>query len=234
MKLTAYVRVSTATQAEEGFGLDIQQEAIAKWVKSQGHKVVATFSDEGISGAKPVVDREGLASALLSISEGTSEGLIVAKLDRLARTLTVQEAALAHIWNSGGVVFSVDQGEVLRDDPDDPMRTAMRQMVGVFGELERAMIAKRLRDGRKHKAAQGGFAYGSPAFGYRSDPNRRELELDPTEQEALGLIASLRAEGKSIRAIIAILDAQGLKPKRGGHWNPGTLSRILRRLQPAS
>src|SRR5207244_11738718 len=88
--------------------------------------------------------------------------------DRLARTLSVQEAALASVWAQGGRVF-LPEGEVLRDDPDDPMRTAMRQMMGVFSQLERGMITARLRAGRAAKAASGGYAYGSPPFGWRAD-----------------------------------------------------------------
>ncbi len=41
------------------------------------------------------------------------------------------------IWRDGGHAFSDDQAEILRDDPDDPMRTALRQMQGVFAQLDR-------------------------------------------------------------------------------------------------
>ena len=66
----------------------------------------------------------------MGVEDGTASGLVVYKLDELARSLTVQEGTLAKVWGLGGSVFSVDLGEVARDDPDDPMRTAMRQMVG--------------------------------------------------------------------------------------------------------
>ena len=32
-----------------------------------------------------------------------------------------------------------DQGEILPDDPEDPMRTAMHQMMGAFAQLDRGM-----------------------------------------------------------------------------------------------
>lgn len=61
----------------------------------------------------------------------------------------MQETILALAWRDGGHVFALDQGgEVLRDDP---VRTAMREMAGVFAGLDRRMIVKRLRDGRKAK-----------------------------------------------------------------------------------
>jgi hypothetical protein len=55
---------------------------------------------------------------------------VVARLARLARALTVQKASLAVAWQAGGHVFTADAGEVLRDDPANPMRTALRQVVG--------------------------------------------------------------------------------------------------------
>lgn len=230
MRVVAYIRVSTDKQAVEGLGLDVQREQIRRWAKASGHRVVAWEADEGVSGAKGFTEREGLAAALQGICEGGAAGLVVAKLDRLARSLTVQEAALAHVWKCGGAVFSVDQGEIFRDDPDDPMRTAMRQMVGVFGELERAMIGKRLRDGRKHKASNGGFAYGSPPLGFRAEG--KELVKDPAEQVTVRRIFALHDEGKSLREIVVTLTEEGHKPKRSSRWHPQTIAKILQRESP--
>lgn len=231
MKLVAYLRVSTDRQAEEGFGLDVQHQSIKKWCKQHDHRIVAVTADEGVSGTVQAEDRPGLADALALIRHGRAEGLVVARLDRLARSLAVQEAALAVVWRHGGTVFSVDQGEVVEDDPEDPMRRAMRLMVGVFSELERATITARLRARRRMKAEQGGFAYGAPGFGHRAE--NRDLVPDDEEQATLVRIAELRSAGCSVRAICRQLEAEGRRPKRGQRWHPGSLNRILHRLESA-
>ena len=77
MKLVAYLRVSTRAQADEGFGLDVQAEAIEKWIAKHGHELVATMRDEGISGTREAVDRPGLSDALTAIEDGRAEGLVV-------------------------------------------------------------------------------------------------------------------------------------------------------------
>jgi DNA invertase Pin-like site-specific DNA recombinase len=48
-----------------------------------------------------------------------------------------------------GSVLTITPSRVtpLQRDPDDPIRTAMRQMMGVFAQLERSMIAAQLRHG---------------------------------------------------------------------------------------
>jgi DNA invertase Pin-like site-specific DNA recombinase len=124
-------------------------------------------------------------------------------------------------------MFTADMGEVLRDDPDDPMRTAMRQMAGVFAQLDRGYIAKRLREGRRMKAEKGGFAYGSPPLGFKAE--HRELVPVAHEQDALHRIEELHTEGLSLRAIAQHLETEGLTPKRGGVWHPETLRRIVAR-----
>jgi hypothetical protein len=74
-------------------------------------------------------------------------------------------------------------GEVHRDDPDDPMRTAIRQVMGVFAELDRKLVAKRLRDGRLAKAAAGRKAVGDYPFGYAATGKGRDRDAGPIEAE---------------------------------------------------
>jgi len=236
MKLVAYLRVSTIEQADRGYGLDVQREAIRKAAKSLGAKVVAWTADEGKSGALDASNRQGLLDALTLIRDGKANGLIVRDLDRLARAVSVQEAVLAEVWGtkSRAVFTSVPPQEVPRDDPDDPMRTAMRQMRGVFYELDRRLIAKRLRDGRNAKAAKGGHPTGSPPYGWRVDkPNQSNphgaLVPEPAEQAALVRMSELKGGDYSTRQIARVLAAEGHPTKRGGRWTSPVVARILAR-----
>ncbi len=225
LKLVVYLRVSTDAQAQDGFGLDAQRDATARWAKSHKHRVVQLCTDEGISGTVDALDREGLGCALEAIESRKAHGLLIPRLDRLARLLTVQEAVLAHVWQRGGRVFTVDAGEVLPDDPDDPMRTAMRQMMGIFAQLDRAMIVKRLRDGRRAKAAKGGYVAGSPPFGWRAE--ERELVLDEAEFAVLERMRALRAAGASLRDIAEALNSEGIPSKRSRLWSASSVARTL-------
>src|SRR4051812_8050231 len=101
MRLVAYVRVSVANQSDS---LDAQREAIEAWAKSEGHEIVANYADDGISGTRSADDREGLALSIGSIVYNGAEGLVVHRLDRLARELHLQEAVLAQVWDAKGSV----------------------------------------------------------------------------------------------------------------------------------
>lgn len=229
MKLCAYLRVSTDRQAEKGLGLDVQESAIRRWAKKHSHRVTRTFADEGQSGSNGIEHRLGLAEALLAIRRGEVEGLVVFRLDRLARSLILQEQLLSEIWGGGGQVFSASESESsnLSDDPDDPSRTLIRQVLGAVSQYERSMIALRLRMGRLRKSENGGFAFGSPPYGYRSENGA--LVVDPKEAKVAQLIRKLRSKGQSLPQICKELETQGIPSKRGSTWYPATVARVLAR-----
>lgn len=223
MKVTAYIRVSTNGQAEHGFGLDVQLAQVTEWANAHGHEIVQVCPDE-ISGTTDHQDREGLTSALAALPDH-ADAIVVARLDRLARSVTVQETILALAWRDGGRVFALDQGgEVLRDDPDDPFRTAVREMAGVFAGLDRRLIVKRLRDGRKAKAAAGGHAVGRYPFGHdKNGPVERE-------QTVLATVKELRASDVPWHDVAATLNTTpDHQPRHATAWTPATASHLGRK-----
>jgi DNA invertase Pin-like site-specific DNA recombinase len=229
MNAVAYLRVSTDRQAEEGLGLDVQQHTIRAWAKKHGHRLIAWASDEGVSGTNGLDGRVGLAEALEAIRERRAGGLVIYRLDRLARDLVLQEQLLAEVRRLGGIVCSASESEsaFLVDDPDDPSRKLIRQVLGAVSEYERSMISLRLRSGRARKAANGGFAYGAPPFGCRAE--RGELFRDDGEQATIARASELRDEGLSLRQIAAALTDEGHTPRRSARWHPQVVKRLLTR-----
>lgn len=229
LRLVGYLRVSTIEQAAHGYGLDVQRAAIKAAAKASGSRIVKWCTDDGKSGALPAEQRPGLSEALcwLRMKSRRADGIIFRDLDRLAREVTVQEAVLAEIWISCEAQAFTATGEVPRDDPDDPWRTAIRQVMGVFSGLERRLIVKRLRDGRKAKGAAGGHAIGALPYGYTISGGK--LAPHPVECPALQRMRTLAGEGVSTRDIAAWLAAEGVPTKRGGRWTSPVVARILSR-----
>ena len=228
-RTVAYLRVSTDVQVEHGQGLDVQRDAIKAWAKRNGHRIVAWHTDEGVSGSNGVDHRRGLLDALNALEDHRAEALVVAKLDRLARSLTVQEGTLARAWELGADVYAVDLGLVPEDDPDDPMRTALRQMVGVFAQLERGMIGARLRAGKAHKRDAGEWTGTRVPYGQRRI-ERGQLAPDPAEAAVIERIVALRDGGASYRQIVAALDADGITTRKGTRWNPNGIRTVYLRV----
>lgn len=235
LRLVLVRRVSTAGQAVDGYGLDAQEKDCRKWAKASTaaglpvrivHMVTDGDSKGGKSGTSLLDERQGLMEAVQWIAEDRADGILAPNLDRLARELTVQEAVLSYVWALGARAFTADHGEHLEDDASDPMRTAMRQMRGVFHQLDRGLIIKRLTEGRAAKGDKGGYAYGAPRFGQRTEDG--ELTADERENAIAEQMEKWRDEEQlSIRAICARANAEGLLSKRGGKWHPTTVARLL-------
>jgi DNA invertase Pin-like site-specific DNA recombinase len=132
--------------------------------------------------------RTGLANALTLLRSNNADGITVYRLDRLARDLIIQEQLLAEARQHGWHVFSTSTSVAayLEDDPGDPSRKMIRQVLGAVAEYERSMIALRLRSGRARKAQRGGFAGGRTALRVLGD----------------------HRNGKSLRSIARTLNAQ--------------------------
>lgn len=228
MRFIGYRRVSTAGQVDR-YGLPAQETDLRAYARAGKHQLVRIETDAALTGTLPVHERPGLLAAIQAIEDGKADGLLVPDLFRLARELEVQEAALAMIWRAGGHVFTIDPGgEVLADDPDEPLRTALRKIQAIIGELDRALVGKRMRNGRKAKAAAGKYAgYGSPPFGQHSVDG--DLVADDREAAVTARMRELRSEGMGYKAIAERLNTEGLTSKRGGTWHPQTVARVLAR-----
>ncbi|MEO1132320.1 MAG: recombinase family protein [Cyanobacteria bacterium J06639_1] len=99
----------------------------------------------------------------------------------------------------------------------------------VAERVESQAIWARLEQGRRKKAAKGGYAgYGSPAFGQKSVNG--ELVEDPKEQEIIELIRRHHKSGKSLQQIADWLNSRGFTTKRGQQWKRISIKRVLDRL----
>jgi len=230
MRLIAYVRTSTANGAGQD-SREAQADACRAWAAANGHEVVVVERDEAMSGRLGVEQRPGLLRALIALEDGTAEGIVVHRLDRLARELHVQEAALARAWLAGDhvEVYEAVEGRLKRDDPDDPHRTFLRQVLGASAQLERGLIRARLQGGRRRKAARGEWIGGHRLhrrYGYEVVEGR--YEPVEAEQAVIDRMAALRAEGGTYRAVAAALAAEGIEPPvAGGEWHPTTVRKVL-------
>ena len=111
MNIIGYLRVSTNKQAEHGHGLDVQRKAIRVWAASNGHRVVAWYTDAGTSGADELAARNALPDAMADLQAKRSAGLAVYRLDRLARDVIIQETLIRDIRRMKADVFTTSAAE---------------------------------------------------------------------------------------------------------------------------
>src|SRR5262245_29730470 len=85
VQVLGYVRVSTSEQASSGAGLEAQRRAILAECRRRGWHLVETLEDAGYSARD--LRRPGIQEALRALEDGKASALVVAKLDRLSRSM---------------------------------------------------------------------------------------------------------------------------------------------------
>jgi site-specific DNA recombinase len=222
MRVFGYVRVSTDEQASSGVSLAAQAEKIRAYCSLYDIELLEIVEDPGASAK--TIDRPGLQRVLATLRKGEAQGLVVAKLDRLTRSVADMAALIdSHFGERAGrSLFSVA-------DAIDTRTASGRMVLNILvsvSQWEREAIAERTRDALRHKRAKG-EVFNHPPLGYeRQGKNLVSVE---SEQAAVIEVQRLAAEGVSLRAICARMQEQGYRTKRGGAWRPSTIQGILRR-----
>ncbi len=96
----AYLRVSTSEQADSRAGLEAQRAAILAEAERRGWRELRFVEDAGYSGK--TTNRPGLRTALDVLRRGEAPGLVVAKRDRLSRSLLDFTLIMGEAQRQGG------------------------------------------------------------------------------------------------------------------------------------
>lgn len=205
--VVAYRRVSTDEQAVSGAGLEAQYATIASEVERRGWTLLETFTDAGISG-KSMNNRPALIEALAAVESGRAGTLVVAKLDRLSRSLLDFAELMERAQRQGWNLVALDLGI----DLSTPAGEFLASVMASAAQWERRIIGQRTKDALAAKKAAG-VRLGRPS----------EVPVHVMER-----IASARASGRSLRGIAADLTHAGVPTARGGSvWAASSVQAIL-------
>ena len=219
LRLVGYCRVSTDNQKEEGT-IEIQVNALTDYATSKGYELIEIFKDEGVSGG--LENRPALAE-MFTYLENTPDvdGVLIFKLDRLARDLYIQEHLIKKLEALRKLFISIKEPDLASNDP---MRKAFRQFMGIVSELEKSFITMRLSGGRINKAKKGGYAGGRKPMGYRVKD--KDLSIDTVSADTIRTIFRMK-ESMGLREIARELNRGAYATSRGGKWYAGTVKYIL-------
>lgn len=219
IKAIAYLRTSSAANVGADKDSDKRQsEAIAAFANRSGFEVVGTFNDAAVSGADPIESRPGFAALLDRIEGNGVRTVIVEDASRFARDLMVQELGILLLIKRGVTVFA-SNGENLTET-EDAMKRAMRQIAGVFAELEKRRLVAKLKSARDRK---------------RRDTGKCEGRKSHAEQrpEAVALAKRLHRKNpktgarRSLRDIASALAEAGHLNERGQPFNPKAIKSMV-------
>ena len=205
--IVTYLRVSTDRQGQSGLGLDAQRVAMRPYVETG--RLLGEFV-EVESGRK--TDRPQLAAALALCRQHKAR-LVIAKLDRLARSV----ALISGLMESKVEFVAADMPEANR---------FMLHIMAAVAEHKREMISQRTRAALA-VAKTRGTRLGNPRPDTAKARAAKAIGVAAFRAAIRPQIQALQAEGCSLRGIAATLNARGIKGRRGGCWHAGSIGAIV-------
>lgn len=208
--LLGYTRVSK--ENKNGIGVSISEQT--QWLTSEADRRNSALElvneGEGVS-ARKMANRPVLMETLKRLDRGEADGLIVKKLDRLARNvadfLTILERSRKGKWAL--IIGDLDI------DTSTPLGEAMATVGATFAQLERARISERTKEALAYKKQQG-VKLGRPVT---------------LSSELVSEIVALRSSGKTLQAIADHLNANEVpNAHKGLKWYPSTIKNTLERV----
>lgn len=158
-----YIRVSTAEQAKEGFGLDAQITKLNAYCQYKGYHNIKLYCDAGISG-KDTKNRPEYNKMLEDIKKKKIGRVIAIKIDRISRNTVDFLTFFNYLQDNNCNLEILD----INVDFSTPIGKLLLTVISAFAELERNLIIDRTTDGMI-EAAQAGHFGGKPPLGYMKE-----------------------------------------------------------------
>jgi DNA invertase Pin-like site-specific DNA recombinase len=204
MVAIGYLRVSTDGQAESGAGMAAQRNTIVTECQHRGLPLLELAEDAGLSAK--TLDRPALAGALARLEAGEAAVLVVAKLDRLARSVADFANLVRLAERQGWAVLACDLGV----DMTTPTGGLLANVTASVAEWERKIIGTRTREALAARKAAG-VRLGRPR------------QLDPAVADR---IRAERASGATFQAIADGLNAEGITTPTARPWSPTLVRKV--------
>jgi site-specific DNA recombinase len=221
-----YARVSSREQRKRNT-IESQLRELPALAERIGLKVVATYIDDGISGAALLERRQGLMGMLERIALGDVSHVLVFDLDRFTRhvRLDLRGRIFGAIQNSGVVIVEFSSGASY-----DLRTFEGRLTVQIRAELAADWLEKhrqRVKSGQATARARGWKPSGQTPFGLNFDKSSGFTE-NKDEKAVIEEIYQRIIAGMSFREICRSLNERNVPStlRTTGHWSPANIWRL--------
>ena len=217
-QVIGYIRVSTSMQAESGLSIEAQRAKIEAYCVCHDLTLADVIIDAGESAKN--LERPGIQALLAQVEAGAVDGVVIAKLDRLTRSMRDLHQLLEQVFSRvqlHSVAESINTSSAAG-------RLVLNVLMSV-AEWEREAIGERTSAALQAKKAKG-EKVGKARYGWRWEDGAWVEE--PREQRNLELIRDLREKGLSLRKIKAELEQRMILNRSGKpSWSLALLSRAV-------
>lgn len=218
VRVCAYTRVSSGKDAML-HSLSAQVSYYSNLI--QGHKgwlYCGVYSDEAITGTKET--RAGFQQMLNDCRSGKIDLVITKSISRFARNTVTLLEAVRELKGLGIDIFFEEQNIHTMSADGELLLT----ILAGYAEEESRTVSENMR-WRVRKNFEEGIPWNCTMLGYRFSEDH--FEIVPEEAETVRFIFSEFIEGKSMSAIAAALNEQGIQTRRGNRWRYTAVEKLL-------
>ena len=222
-KVAIYARVSTEHEAQIN-ALENQIQYYNNILAQHPEwELVGRYVDEGITGTS-VKKRKNFLRMMEDAKNGMFSLILTREVSRFARNTvdTLQETR--KLKSYGVEVYFTEDNIRTSDDTDGELRLTL---MATLAQNESKKTSVRVKAGQKI-SFENGVLYGNGnILGY--DRVGRELVVNPEQAETVKMIFNMYHDGMGCKQIAYELEKRGRITSTGlTHWQPGTISRLLR------
>ena len=214
----AYLRVSTQKQGYSGLGLEAQREIIQKYLCDRMPIAEYIEIESGRKKERPKL-KEALA---LCRKDGAT--LIVAKLDRLARSVSFLSNLLESVVD---IVFC--------DFPE--ANKMVLHIISAISQYEAELIAARTKASLQAKKSRG-FKLGNPE--HLMDKHKQAIrnsirsckekaDNNPNNRRAVAMLRTLIKEEYTLKSMADALNKEGFVTSQGCSFSKSTVYKLIKR-----
>lgn len=222
VRAVTYLRVSTNKQSE-GNGLEGQREMCKNEIDRKKMTFVGEYIDDAVSGTKVVESREGLKRLYNDSTKGLFDVVVVYKVDRLGRSMSIIVDLIDYFTKNNIKVISCME----KIDNTKASGIMTLQMFAVIAQYEKSTIVERLMLGREVVLQERGETGGSIPYGFKRITEGKQIIISEEEGLIVKKIFQDAKDGISMAKIAKNLNTMGVVKSRGKQWYASTVSTIL-------
>jgi len=220
--LHIYLRVSSSTQEEDGYGLETQRKVGLDIAQNNNLTPVMHVEGAASSSQETLSNRPVMSSLLSKIEQGVVQNLYVYQPDRLSRNDQTSSLIRYQLFKNNVRLYT--QGGLT--DFSNPQDNLMFGILSQFASYENEIRTGRLRRGRLETVRAGNWHGGTVTFGYKIEDHK--LVIDDETADWVRKIYKWYADGLTIDQIRIALVANGVLTGRGkSNWGYNTLRILL-------